>query len=175
MRRVLGGIHEMSNDWQKTLQFAAACVLSSFVLLACTPADRTAGKKERDRVVTTLDKMYANYLSGSIVDARSNLVKAIAFIHENGRDIPELEIALPICYARLSLLERKAGHDELSRIYYEKSRYWRIIIHEKSQLKPQEIVANYDAVTRDESDKYALEWDKKYTDGVGPAYLKRFQ
>jgi hypothetical protein len=127
--------------------------------------------KERDQAVSALDQMYAKYLSGTIMDARLNMLKAIAFIHDNSERIPELKGALPVSYARLSLLERKAGHEALSRIYFEKSRYWRIVEQEKLQLKPEEIISNYDFVTRDESDKYALEWDKKWTKGVGPAYL----
>jgi hypothetical protein len=119
--------------------------------------------------------MYDRYLSGTIVESRSNLIRAIAFIHENSARIPELPGALPIGYSRLSLLERRAGHEALSRIYFEKSRYWRIVEHERLGLKPEEIISTYDAVTREESDKMALEWDQKHTKGLGPAYLKQGQ
>jgi hypothetical protein len=114
-------------------------------------------------------------LSGTLAESRSNLLKAAAFIHENSILIPELKNSLQICYARLSLLERNAGNDAQSRIYFEKSRYWRIVEREKIGLKPEEIIADHEAFTRDQSDKFALEWDKKWTKGEGPAYLKELK
>ena len=137
-----------------------------------TFADSKVTKQEREKAVSTLDELYSKYLRGTVTEARSNLLKAATFIHDNCTRIPELQSALPICYARLSVLERKAGNEAQSRLYFEKSRYWRIVEREKIGLKPEEIIANHDAFSRDESDKYALEWDKKQTKGNGPAYLK---
>lgn len=138
-----------------------------------TPAHpiRKASKQERDDAVTVLDKMYEGFLRGNVTEARSNLVTAIHYTHENSVRIPELESALIISYARLSLLERKAGHEAQSRIYFEKSRYWRIVESERIKRKPEEIIANHDSFTSEDSDRYALEWDKKRTKGVGPAYF----
>jgi hypothetical protein len=148
-------------------------VFALFVVFAVsTFADPKISKSERQRAVSTLDRMYEKFLSGSLVEARTNILQAIEFTQKNSARIPELEGALPIAYARISLLERKAGNDALSRIYFEKSRYWRIVEREKLKLKPVEIVADHDSFTREESDKYALEWDKKRTKGLGPAYLK---
>jgi hypothetical protein len=142
---------------------------------ASSSGDSKMSTKEREKAVFTLDEFYAKFLSGTLVEARSSLEKAVAFIHGKSILIPELQSSLPICYARFSLLERKAGNDAQSRIYFEKSRYWRIIEREKLGHKPEEIIANHEAFTRDESDNYALEWDKKWTKGEGPAYLKELK
>jgi len=160
--------------WQKVVQLSLACLFSLFAMLACTQT-RSAGKHERDRAVSTLDEMYASYLSGNIVEARSNLLKGIAFIHENSVRIPELRGALPVSYARLSLLERKAGNEALAIISFEKSRYWRMIEHQKVGLKPEEIVSSYNSVTQEDSDYEVLQWDKTHSKGVGPAYLKQLK
>jgi len=135
-------------------------------------ADSHVDNQVREKAVSTLDALYSRYLTESLPEARISMQKAVAFIDENSCQIPELRSGLPICYARLSFLERTAGNEARSRLYFEKSRYWRIIEREKIGLKPEEIVVDYDAFTREESDKYALEWDKKRTKGAGPAYAR---
>ncbi len=150
-------------------------LVSVYAAAPLTKKEREQAAKDRDETVSKLDKMYLKYLSGTLMEARTNMTNAISFIHENSARIPELEGALPICYARISFLERKAGREATSKIYFEKARYWQLIEHEKLRLKPEEIAAKLDEFTRDVSDKVALEWDKKYTKGMGPAYLKEVQ
>jgi len=142
-------------------------------LIVQSSGDPHVTKKEREEAVSTLDELYAKFLAGTLNEARTNLQKAVSFVHENCTRIPELQSILPICYARLSLLERRAGNEAQSRIYFEKSRYWRIVEREKMRLTADEIIADHDKFTRDDSDKYALEWDEKRTQGQGPAYLKK--
>ena len=150
-------------------------VLWSIAIIPFTLAEQQADKTERDKAVSTLDELYLQYLRGNTVEARTNLLKAVALMQQKSTRMPEIQTALIICYARLSLLERKAGNEAQSRIYFEKSRYWRIIEREKLGIKPNEIIRDHDAFTREDSDKYALEWDKKYTKGVGPAYLQELK
>lgn len=160
---------------RRSLCRAALALTCLVLLLISAQANSKVDSKERERAVATLDELYAKYLSSSLIEARTNLVKAIAFIHESSVRLPELQSALPIAYARLSVLERKAGRDALSRLYFEKSRYWRLVEREKLQLKPEDIILNHESFTREDSDTYALEWDKKRTKGIGPAYLKEIQ
>lgn len=157
----------------RTLMVAALCLVATSYYSSA--ADPKVSSKEREEIVSTLDLIYAKFLTGTQVQARSNLLQAIALINTHSCRIPELQEALPISYARLALLERQAGHEALARVYYEKSRYWRIVSREKLAINPEDILESHDLTTRDESDKYALEWDKKRTQGIGPAYLKELK
>jgi hypothetical protein len=141
-------------------------------ILASPASERVATREEIEKAVFVLDGMYERYLVGHLEEARSNLVSAVTFIHEQSSYMPTLQRSLPIGYARLSLLERKAGNEAQSRIYFEKSRYWRIFEQERLKMKPEQIIGKFDSFSRDDSDQYALEWDKKHTKGAGPAYLK---
>jgi hypothetical protein len=167
------------NLQMKTTRWGSVRTAITFLLILTffrtSFGDSMVSEKERDKAVTKLDEFYTKFLSGTLAEARNNLQKAAAFIHKNSIRIPELQSSLQICYARLSLLERKAGNDAQSQIYFEKSRYWRLIEREKIGLKPEEIIADHETFTRDESDKFALEWDKKWTKGKGPAYLKELK
>ena len=149
-----------------------ASLLFAFSIIPSIGASKVS-KQEREEIVSALDRMYSGYLNGSLSQARSNLLNAIQFIDKNRALVPELESSLPIAFARLSLLERTAGNDAQSQIYFEKSRYWRIVEREKGGVKPDEIIADHLAFTRDESDKYVLEWDEKRAKGQGPAYLRK--
>lgn len=165
----------MSINGRKISQLTVICLILFGIVAGCAQTPSRASKEERERVVSALDEMYKRYVSGSVMEARSNLVKAVTVMHENSGRIPELQTGLPMGYARLSLLERKAGFEAISRIYFEKSRYWRIIEFERSGQKPDEIISNHDSVSREDSDKAALDWDINYTKGVGPAYLKELR
>ncbi len=138
-------------------------------------ADKKASKKEREDEVSKLDLLYDKFLTGTSSEARTALRDAVALIQGRSTSIPELQSALIICYARLSLLERRAGNDAQSRLYFEKSRYWRIVESEKIGRSAEDIIHIHDSFLRDDSDSYALEWDKKQTKGEGPAYLKNLK
>lgn len=148
-----------------TMTAAVMCLIWS------SGAASKAGKKERDKAVSKLDQIYWNYVTGTVVEARSNLLKGVEFINANSFRIPELQSSLPMAFERLSLLERKAGNEAQSRIYFEKSRYWTIIYREKLGFKPEEIISHFDTFTREDSDKEVIEWDKQATKGGGANYF----
>ncbi|HXJ59499.1 MAG TPA: hypothetical protein VNU68_22875 [Verrucomicrobiae bacterium] len=169
----------MSKNLEARHQFIAVCV--SLLLFVTVPSCRVNtpvskdNKDERERAVSALDEMYDKYLSGTPTEARSNMLSAISLMHSNCARIPELQGALRIGYERLSLLERKVGNEALSRVYFEKSRYWLIYEDEQIGRKPEVIISDLDSFTRDESDKEVIKWDNTVTKGVGPAYLKQIR
>lgn len=130
-------------------------------------------KRDREEAIHQLDILYNEYLTGDIGNARKSILKAIGILEENTSFIREGRAhGLWFSYMRLYCIEKKAGDENAAYLAFIKAQYWYSIKLGFSQFNSSEITQKLKAFTPERCIDLMAKWDKKTTDGKGPAYLR---
>jgi hypothetical protein len=113
-------------------------------------------RKDREQAIDYLDSLYNRYLKEDVKGARAALIEACVYMKKS--PIPESKGGLVLGYARLSVLEERAGNPKEAEMYYQRA---------KRCLK-----SNPDAFTREECRTIVTHWDETYTKKAGPRYMQ---
>ncbi len=125
-------------------------------------------------VGSQLDVLYQAYAKGDVAQARQSLEKSIPIL-ENAT-FPKVGAAahgLWLSYARLHVLEARAGKASLAEAYLLKARYWYL---KKLELSGESTEQGFETVklfTPEKCMELVDQFDKKNTQGSGAAYVKQ--
>jgi hypothetical protein len=126
-----------------------------------------------DDLLTQSDRCYAVYLRGDEREARRSMLETVRLVETSNKlQARNRAHGLWLSFARLYVLERRAGNDALAEAYLLKTRYWRLIEREAGGMSPK---AAGEFLKDDTGDKILEEvddWDRKHNGGVLPHYVE---
>ncbi|MEK7685457.1 MAG: SUMF1/EgtB/PvdO family nonheme iron enzyme [Verrucomicrobiota bacterium] len=158
-------------NWYAHLVLTSVTILALTVSLGCN-----AKRNDTTEDSTKLDDKFANaYLKGDIDQARQSLKELIQQIDKpklspvNQTDQINQADPLAFAYARLYVLEKRAGNEDLAQAYLAKSREWLVRYHELSGESPEAAAA---VVKSFNFMEFVDQRDKALTGGKGPKYFQ---
>lgn len=145
------------------------CFFVAMILLGC----RSVQVDPAEAAAKQSDKLYQVYLTGSRDQAIWSLEETIR-VTENANLEPSGKAnTLSITYARLYVLERRAGNGGLAEAALVRARYWFLREHELSGDSEEQAGAAVRSFTADKCMDFVDKLDKEHTDGVGPRYAQQ--
>lgn len=166
----------MVHDRFRSRAPAIALILTSaWSCRAPTQEHQHATAQRFQEVRTQLDRLYTRYLNGDREEAKRSMQEAVAMIQSSklGAEFERFESAsLFLAYARLYVLEKRAGNGELAEADVVKARYWYLRKDELSGKSVEEASAAVAEFTPERCMAFVDEWDRGCTDGLGPKYAR---
>jgi len=119
-----------------------------------------------------LHTLYHAYLNGDREQARASLHQGISLI-EQAEVPPRVKAhSLWLGYARLYALASDDSNAEVSALYLLKAQYWCVREAELLGVSETEAAEVLNTFGPERMVEIVTQWDKKHTDGKGPAYAR---
>jgi hypothetical protein len=153
------------------LNWCTRLVLTFFTVLALTVSFGCNAKRNdtTEDSAKQSDKLVDAYLTGDVNQARQSLQELIQQLEKAKLSPINQADPMAFTYARLYVLEKRAGNEDLAQAYLAKSREWLVRYHELSGESPDAAAA---AVKSFNFMEFADQRDKALTGGKGPKYFQ---
>jgi hypothetical protein len=155
---------------------SALAAISVSISIACLTGCHDSASRtshEQTKILSQAADVFAGYATGTVVQARTSLEERIR-LFEDGTSLQASGRASLISqdFARLYILERKAGDEAAAQVALIKLRYWYMRKLELDGYKPPEAVQALNEFVPTQVESTVRRLDATPTDGRGPAYLK---
>ena len=152
----------MKNTQQTCLRLTIASLLLLMCLSGCHRAiNPTEDSQQRNDLNEKLYALHIRYLNSDTNQSRRCLHEAIGLL-ENARCLKQNELAFELWmeYARLSVLETKAGNEIIAEAYLLKTHYWRLIDLELAGESTEKAIKKVNLLTVEKCAEIVNEFEK---------------
>jgi len=151
-----------------------ACLLILSVVSGCENRQANVHDQEQ-KLLKDDDNLYEAYLQADTDHARQILGQKIQ-LSESDRILEQagfrFEHRLFLDYARLYVLEKRAGNEEAAEAALIKGHYWLLRGCEMEKMPVQQAIEQLRTATSDQIVSMVDKQDKSATGGIGPKYLQ---
>jgi hypothetical protein len=157
-------------NWLRSNANLAFLVIAVMVLIfGCEVAPKRS--VSRDKVLLArLEALRREYLTNSAAEAKLSMLHALSIL--TTIPDPARTDGTWLAYARLFCIESMVGDSKQASIYFEKARYWIMILHELQGRTVSETLRDLDVFSKEKCKSLMLEWDTQATGGRGPRYYR---